>query len=123
MCPFNPPASHIGADSLGLFPGGSGDNLNGKHFDLPGAFEGALNLVVVAFQREQQHDVDGWTSRGSDIQACRASVRGTDRDRRWRARHRQSPPWKDNWELPRVPAATKFVQSGPTSSVQIAGVV
>ncbi len=48
------------ADSLGRFPRVSGDNLNGKRFDLPRAFEGILNIVVIAFQREQQHDVDGW---------------------------------------------------------------
>ncbi|MEO8623614.1 MAG: hypothetical protein ABI625_21225 [bacterium] len=48
------------ADSLTRFPAVSGDNLNGKRFDLPRDFEGALNLVVVAFQRQQQHDVDGW---------------------------------------------------------------
>ncbi len=48
------------ADSLARFPAVSGDNLNGKRFDLPRDFEGALNLVVIAFQREQQRDVDGW---------------------------------------------------------------
>lgn len=47
-------------DSLGFFPGVSGDNLNGARFDLPGSFVGALNLVVIAFQRDQQRDVDGW---------------------------------------------------------------
>ncbi len=48
------------AGPLGRFPGVSGENLNGKRFDLPRDFEGALNLVVIAFQREQQRDVDGW---------------------------------------------------------------
>lgn len=48
------------AGSLGRFPAESGENLNGKRFDLPRDFEGRLNLVVVAFQRQQQRDVDGW---------------------------------------------------------------
>ena len=48
------------ADSLGRFSSVSGMNLNGTRFDLPRDFKGALNLVVVAFQREQQRDVDGW---------------------------------------------------------------
>lgn len=54
LAPPNP------TDSLGLFPAVSGDNLNGARFDLPRSFAGALNLVVIAFQRGQQHDVDGW---------------------------------------------------------------
>lgn len=45
---------------MGRFPAVSGDNLNGKRFDLPRDFEGDVNLVVVAFQRDQQRDVDGW---------------------------------------------------------------
>ena len=55
--PFTPGSS---TNALGQFPAVSGENLNGKRFDLPRNFEGALNLVVIAFQREQQRDVDGW---------------------------------------------------------------
>ncbi|MEP6999113.1 MAG: hypothetical protein ABI969_01460 [bacterium] len=57
ISPIVAPNAH---DSLARFPAVSGDNLNGKRFDLPREFEGALNLVVIAFQREQQRDVDGW---------------------------------------------------------------
>jgi hypothetical protein len=43
------------------FPPVSGANLEGRHFNLPNDFEGALNVVLVAFQRQQQDDVDTWT--------------------------------------------------------------
>ncbi len=55
-----PPVPPHAAEPFGRFPAVSGDNLNGKRFNLPRDFEGALNIVVIAFQREQQHDVDGW---------------------------------------------------------------
>ena len=43
-----------------LFPTISGDNLSGKHMTLPRDFEGRLNIVIVAFFREQQSLVDTW---------------------------------------------------------------
>jgi len=46
--------------SPGLFPGSEGKNLEGKSFRLPGDFEGVLNLVLIAFQREQQLMVNTW---------------------------------------------------------------
>lgn len=48
------------ADSVGRFPQVSGRSLDGVRFDLPAEFRGRLNLVVVAFQRAQQRDVDDW---------------------------------------------------------------
>jgi hypothetical protein len=42
------------------FPEVVGTNLNGQKFRLPGDFEGDLNLVFVAFQREQQLMVNTW---------------------------------------------------------------
>ena len=47
-------------DSLGVFPRVTGSNLEGRRFALPSALEGTLNIVVVAFKREQQADVDTW---------------------------------------------------------------
>ncbi|MBM4193759.1 MAG: hypothetical protein FJ202_05185 [Gemmatimonadetes bacterium] len=44
----------------GRFPAVSGSNLNGRKFELPGDFGGQWNIVVVAFRREQQADVDAW---------------------------------------------------------------
>lgn len=42
------------------FPEVKGKNLEGKTFQLPQDFEGELNLVLIAFQREQQHMVNTW---------------------------------------------------------------
>ncbi len=47
-------------DSAYHFPAVEGTNLEGRRFTLPGDFEGEHNLVVVAFRREQQDDVDTW---------------------------------------------------------------
>ncbi len=48
------------ADSARLFPRVEGTNLEGRRFVLPADFEGELNLVFVAFKREQQAEVDSW---------------------------------------------------------------
>ena len=43
------------------FPKVEGRNLEGRAFHLPADFEGDVNVVLVAFKREQQADVDTWT--------------------------------------------------------------
>jgi hypothetical protein len=43
-----------------IFPALRGRNLLGQDVTLPDAFEGARNVVMVAFQREQQDLVDSW---------------------------------------------------------------
>ncbi len=43
------------------FPVVQGKNLNGRSFALPADFGGELNVVLIAFKREQQADVDTWT--------------------------------------------------------------
>lgn len=48
------------ADTLGWFPRAVGSNLEGRTFALPFDLEGKRNVVVVAFKREQQADVDTW---------------------------------------------------------------
>jgi hypothetical protein len=53
--------SVVATDSLGRFPTVEGSNLEGEHFSLPSDFKGRLNVVLVAFRREQQADVDNWT--------------------------------------------------------------
>ncbi len=50
----------VAPDSTRLFPRVEGSNLEGRRFVLPADFEGELNLVFVAFRREQQADVDSW---------------------------------------------------------------
>ena len=44
----------------GYFPEVKGSNLEGKNYNLPGDFEGKINLVFVAFQRWHQDLVDSW---------------------------------------------------------------
>jgi len=56
------PGVGLGAfvDSVRQFPRVDGSNLEGKRFALPGDFEAEYNVVLVAFRREQQADVDSW---------------------------------------------------------------
>ena len=42
------------------FPGVEGKSLAGSHLQLPGDLEGDPTLVLVAFHRQQQSDVDTW---------------------------------------------------------------
>jgi hypothetical protein len=42
------------------FPPLRASNLNRHPFDLPHDFEGARNLIIIAFQRDQQALVDSW---------------------------------------------------------------
>jgi hypothetical protein len=48
------------ADSVRQFPRVEGTNLEGRRFSLPADFESEYNVVLVAFRREQQADVDSW---------------------------------------------------------------
>jgi hypothetical protein len=45
-----------------VFPPVTGQNLNGKRFDLPGDFQGPASFVFVAYVRGQQSQVDSWKS-------------------------------------------------------------
>lgn len=42
------------------FPKVTGSNLQRRRLELPGDFEGELNLVLIAFQQWQQSQVDTW---------------------------------------------------------------
>lgn len=63
------------ADSLGRFPHVAGRNLENESFDLPRDFAGRLNVVVVAFKREHQADVDTWMPFLNRICATTSDVR------------------------------------------------
>lgn len=52
--------SALAADSAPRFPQVSSENLSGKAYKLPGDFEGERNLLLIAFQREQQKNIDTW---------------------------------------------------------------
>jgi hypothetical protein len=59
--------SAILAASL-LFPTVKGENLSGRHMVLPKDFDGKLNIVVVAFYREQQLLVNSWLPAVQELQ-------------------------------------------------------
>ena len=42
------------------FPQVSGSNLEGRHYELPGDFEGEVNLLFLPFLRQHQDVVDTW---------------------------------------------------------------
>ena len=43
-----------------IFPKISSSNLEGQQFVLPQDFKGKLNIVIIAFKREQQDLIDEW---------------------------------------------------------------
>jgi len=43
-----------------MFPPLRAANLNGDEFLMPGGFQGERNLLLIAFLRQQQRDVDTW---------------------------------------------------------------
>ncbi len=60
-----PPKSIIGES----FPTLTGIDLQGNQRQLPQSFDGKLNLVIVAFKREQQVEVDSWIKTFAEISA------------------------------------------------------
>lgn len=52
--------SEISSDKNNYFPQITGIDLNGNKQKLPDTFNNDLNLVIVAFKREQQSEVDTW---------------------------------------------------------------
>jgi hypothetical protein len=52
--------------SMPIFPSLSGENLNGKKFNLPQDFPADKTLLLIAFEREQQVVLDSW-SQGLDL--------------------------------------------------------
>ena len=63
------------ADSVRRFPHVEGTNLEGRRFDLPADFEGNYNVVLIAFHREQQDDVDTWLPFLRHVTALEGNVR------------------------------------------------
>ncbi len=52
--------SKIAANQDNYFPKITGIDLEGRQQNLPDVFSNKLNLVIVAFKREQQIEVDSW---------------------------------------------------------------
>ena len=63
------------ADTTRVFPEVTGKNLEGREFELPGDFEGDVNLVLVAFRREQQSMVDAWMPAAEALAESLANLR------------------------------------------------
>ncbi len=59
--------SKIVNNGTNFFPKISGIDLEGKKRDLPQAFDKKSNIVVVAFKREQQEEVNTWISAVDEI--------------------------------------------------------
>lgn len=84
------PAEAGTANNYVHFPAVHGANLEGREFHLPGDFEGRVNLVFVAFKREQQSAVDTWLAPA----------------REWVNRHEGLR----YYELPTIHAANRFMR-------------
>ncbi len=59
--------SKVEKNEVNFFPKIIGIDLEGKEREMPTAFNSKLNIVIVAFKREQQKDVDGWIPYISEI--------------------------------------------------------
>jgi hypothetical protein len=55
--------------ALGQFPSIQVTSLDGVRMNLPVEFSGQLNLVIISFAREQQHQVDSWLPAARDIES------------------------------------------------------
>lgn len=66
---------HLPVDTVPVFPVVEGSNLEGRSMTLPADFGGDLNVVLVAFQRDQQADVDTWTPALKAMAAGRPGLR------------------------------------------------
>ncbi len=67
--------SEVKPQGQGLFPKLEGIDLQGKTRRLPDSFAGKLNIVTVAFEQEQQEDVNTWISLADEIIKDNKTVR------------------------------------------------
>lgn len=56
------------------FPGVKGDNLNGRAFEIPSGLDAPINVLLVAFYREQQAEVDTWLETAKELTQDHANV-------------------------------------------------
>jgi hypothetical protein len=66
--------SKIEKNQNNFFPKIIGIDLEGNKKELPQAFSAKLNIVAVAFKREQQSDVDTWIKAVDDITAKNSEI-------------------------------------------------
>ncbi|MBU6140911.1 MAG: hypothetical protein KGP29_05105 [Proteobacteria bacterium] len=58
----------------GFFPQLTGIDLEGEKRELPQSFDKKLNIVVVAFKREQQENVNGWIKATEEVLAKKPEI-------------------------------------------------
>jgi hypothetical protein len=63
------------APALGQFPPIQVTSLDGAHMNAPADFSGQLNLVIISFAREQQHEVDSWIPAARKIESAHGPFR------------------------------------------------
>ncbi len=62
------------ASKKGYFPQLVGIDLEGERREIPQSFNNKINIVVVAFKREQQKNVDGWIKVVDEIISQRSDI-------------------------------------------------
>lgn len=67
--------SDVNRASKDVFPSMQGIDLLGNERAIPDSFQGELNIVVVAFEREQQEEVNTWIAVAEDIMPAHAGLR------------------------------------------------
>jgi hypothetical protein len=68
-------ATPLSAHAAGMFPQVTAANLEQRNYRLPKDFEGELNILVIAYKREQQELVDSWFPAFRRIEQNDRSVR------------------------------------------------
>lgn len=69
------PVRPVTQEGATLFPSVSGENLHGERVTFPDDLKGQPALVLVAFKREQQADVDTWLNQLDAIEAAIPGIR------------------------------------------------
>jgi len=64
--PFNPVSP--------TFPHVTGENLNGRRFDIPSQLDAPFNILLVAFYQRQQEDVNTWLDAAREMAVAHANV-------------------------------------------------
>lgn len=61
-------------DRIRLFPNVSGSSLDGKRFNLPRDLKGKVNIVIIAFRREQTDIIEQWATPLKEIMKADPSL-------------------------------------------------
>lgn len=69
------PVRAVHEDGATLFPSVSGENLHGEKVTFPDDLKGQPALVLVAFKREQQAEVDTWLAQIGAFEAAIPGIR------------------------------------------------